>query len=163
MPRPRRVRRVFFEPRIDYFKPAGVMLRMLQENIITSDELEVIRLIDYEKIEQEKAGKKMKISQPTLSRLLTSARKKIADALINGKAIKIQGGVFEMVQPRGRGLGRGRGQGLGIGGRGRMGGVAAGPGGECVCPNCGYREPQIRGSPCMNKKCPKCGTKMTRG
>ena len=36
-------------------------------------------------------------------------------------------------------------------------------GGECVCPNCGYREPQIRGSPCMNKKCPKCGTKMTRG
>lgn len=163
MPRPRRVRRVFFEPRIDYFKPAGVMLRMLQENIITRDELEVIRLIDYEKIEQEKAGKKMKISQPTLSRLLTSARKKIADALINGKAIKIQGGVFEMVQPRGRGLGRGRGQGLGIGGRGRMGGVAAGPGGECVCPNCGYREPQIRGSPCMNKKCPKCGTKMTRG
>ncbi len=163
MPRPRRVRRIFFEPRTDYFKPVGVMLRMLQENIITRDELEAIRLIDYEKIEQEKAGKKMKISQPTLSRLLTSARKKIADALINGKAIKIQGGVFKMVQPRGRGLGRGRGQGLEAGGRGRMGGIAAGPGGECICPNCKYREPQVRGSPCMNKKCPKCGTKMTRG
>lgn len=162
MPRPRRVRRIFFEPRIDYFKPAGVMLRMLQENIITRDELEAIRLIDYEKIEQEKAGKKMKISQPTLSRLLTSARKKIADALINGKAIKIQGGVFKMVRPRGRGLGMGRGRGLG--GGGRMGGpLAAGPGGICKCPKCGYEEPQIRGQPCMNKECPKCGTKMTRG
>ena len=163
MPRPRRVRRVFFEPRTDYFKPAGVMLRMLQENIITRDELEAIRLIDYEKIEQEKAGKKMKISQPTLSRLLTSARRKIADALINGKAIKIQGGVFKMVRPRGRGLGLGRGQGSGVGGRGRMGGFAAGPGGICKCPKCRHEEPQIRGQSCMNKKCPKCGTKMTRG
>ena len=163
MPRPRRVRRVFFEPRTDYFKPAGVMLRILQENIITRDELEAIRLIDYEKIEQEKAGKKMKISQPTLSRLLTSARKKIADALINGKAIKIQGGVFKMVQPRGRGLGFGRGQGLGAGGRGRMGGFAAGPDGLCVCPKCGHKEPHQTGISCYNKKCPKCGTKMTRG
>jgi len=163
MPRPRRVRRIFFEPRIDYFKPAGVMLRMLQENIITRDELEAIRLIDYEKIEQEKAGKKMKISQPTLSRLLTSARKKIADALINAKAIKIQGGVFKMVRPRGRGLGLGRGQGLRVGGRGRMGGFAAGPSGLCVCPKCGYKEQHKIGVPCYNKKCPKCGTKMTRG
>ena len=162
MPRPRRIRRVFFEPRTDYFKPAGIPLAHLEDNIITRDEFEAIRLIDYEKIEQEKAGKKMKISQPTLSRLLTSARKKIADALINGKAIKIQGGVFKMVRPRGRGLGLGK-QGSGAGGRGRMGGFAAGPGGLCVCPKCGYKEPQVRGSPCMNKKCPKCGTKMTRG
>jgi len=163
MPRPRRVRRVFFEPRIDYFKPAGVMLRMLQENIITRDELEAIRLIDYEKIEQEKAGKKMKISQPTLSRLLNSARKKIADALINAKAIKIQGGVFKMVRPRGRGLGLGRGRRVGIGGRGRMRGFAAGPEGLCVCPKCEYKEQHKIGVPCYNKKCPKCGTKMTRG
>ena len=165
MPRPRRIRRIFFEPRINYFKPAGVLLKDLQENILTRDELEVIRLIDYENIEQSKVAKKMKISQPTLSRMLKSARKKIADALINGQAIRVKGGDFEMVQPRGRGLGLGAGRGMGMGGgRGRMGGpFAAGPGGECVCPNCGYREPQIRGSPCMNKKCPKCGTKMTRG
>ena len=49
-------------------------------------------------------------------------------------------------------------------GRGRMGGpVAAGPGGICKCPKCGYEEPQIRGQPCMNKKCPKCETRMVRG
>jgi len=101
----------------------------------------------------------MKVSQPTFSRILKSAREKLADAVVNGKAIKIKGGDFEMVQSRGRGLGSGRGQGLGVGGRGRMGGVSAGPGGECVCPSCGYREPQVRGSPCMDKKCPKCGKK----
>ncbi|MCK4647474.1 DUF134 domain-containing protein [Candidatus Pacearchaeota archaeon] len=161
MPRPRINRRIFFEPHVNYFKPVGIPLSHLQEIILTRDELEVVRLIDYEEIEQSKAGKKMKISQPTLSRLLKSARKKIAEALINGKSIKIQGGDFEMVQPRGFGRGMGRGRGLG---GGRMGGpFAAGPGGICKCPKCGYEESQIRGQPCMNKKCPKCGTKMTRG
>jgi hypothetical protein len=159
MPRPRRIRRIFFEPRVDYFKPAGIPLAHLEDNIITRDELEAIRLIDYEKTEQGKAGKKMKISQPTLSRLLASARKKIADALINGKAIKIHGGVFEMVRPR-----FGMRRMAGVGGRGRMGGpFAAGPSGNCICPKCGYKELHRIGVPCYNKKCPKCGTKMTRG
>jgi predicted DNA-binding protein (UPF0251 family) len=158
MPRPRRIRRVFFEPRTDYFKPAGIPLMHLEDNIITRDELEAIRLIDYEKIEQGKAGKKMKISQPTLSRLLASARKKIADALINSKAIKIQGGVFEMVMPRG-----GRFRAPAGGGRGRMGGFAAGPAGFCVCPKCKHKESHRIGVPCYNRKCPKCGTRMTRG
>jgi len=57
--------------------------------------------------------------------------------------------------PRGNGQGRGQG-----GGRG---GNLAGPGGYCVCPSCGYKEPHTRGTPCMNKTCPKCGAKMTRG
>jgi len=158
MPRPRRIRRIFFEPRIDFFKPAGIMLRDLKENILTKDELEAVRFIDYEKIEQSRVAKKMKISQPTLSRLLNSARKKIADSLVNGKAIKIQGGNYKMVRPKG-----GRFRAPAGGGRGRMGGFAAGPGGTCKCPKCGYEELQVRGQPCMNKKCPKCGTKMTRG
>jgi len=158
MVRPRRCRRIFFNPHITHFKPAGVLLKNMESSILTRDELEAIRLIDFEKIGQSEAGKKMKISQPTLSRILKNAREKLADAVVNGKAIKIKGGDFKMVQSRGRGLGRGRM----IGGLGRMGGMAAGPGGECVCPACGYREPQVRGSPCMNKKCPKCGAKMTR-
>ena len=161
MPRPRRSRRIFFDPRITYFKPAGVLLKNLQDSVLTKDELEAVRLIDLENIEQTKAGKKMKISQATLSRLLNSARKKIADALISGKAIKIQGGNYEMVQPRGRGLGMGRGR--GAGGRGRMGGPAsAGPGGDCVCPKCGYKKAHGLGVPCYQMTCPKCGTKMAR-
>ena len=43
-----------------------------------------------------------------------------------------------------------------------MGGRGLGPGGECVCPNCGYRVSHSRGEPCYNKTCPKCGAKMTR-
>jgi len=158
MPRPRICRRIFFNPRITYFKPAGVVLRNLQESILTKDELESIRLIDLENLEQSKAGKKMKISQSTLSRLLKSARKKVADALINAKAIKIQGGDFKMVQQRGRGMRRM----AGAGGRGRMGGFAAGPEGVCKCPKCGTEATHPIGMPCYQMKCPKCGNKMTR-
>ncbi len=161
MARPRRIRRIFFQPGVTYFKPAGVSMMHLQETVLSFDELEAIRLIDSERMEQSKAGKKMKISQSTLSRLLRDGRKKLAEAIVNGQAIKIQGGNFKMVQPRGRGLGMGRGRVLG--GRGRMGGVAAGPGGICKCPKCGYEEPSVRGQPCMNKKCPKCQSSMIRG
>jgi len=59
----------------------------------------------------------------------------------------------------GSGTGSGRG---GTGTRGRMGGSGAGPGGECVCPKCGHREPHVVGQACMDKACPKCGTKMVR-
>ena len=77
---------------------------------------------------------------------------------VNGKR---QGG---MRTGGGQGQGRG-GQGLGRGGRGlgRMGGSkAAGPAGECACPKCGHREPHMRGIPCVQQQCPKCGAAMTR-
>jgi len=62
----------------------------------------------------------------------------------------------------GRGL-RGRGFGGGAGGgRGRMGGFAAGPGGYCVCPQCGAKAPDQRGVPCSGLSCPECGARMTR-
>ncbi|MFP4545484.1 MAG: hypothetical protein ACLFPN_01375 [Methanomassiliicoccales archaeon] len=48
------------------------------------------------------------------------------------------------------------------GGRGRGGGYALGPGGDCVCPSCGHREPHQRGVPCFQMKCPKCGNTMIR-
>ncbi len=60
----------------------------------------------------------------------------------------------------GQGQGGGRGQGQGPGRKG--GGKAAGPGGDCICPNCGNRVPHQVGKPCYERKCPKCGTSMTR-
>jgi len=157
MPRPRRFRRVWFEPTITYFKPSGIRMINLEEIILTVTELEAVRLVDLESMDQIKAAKKMNISQPTFNRLLSSAKKKIADALVNGKAIRIQGGRFKMVRPRGE---RFR---AGPGGRGRMGGPrAAGPSGECVCPKCGYKTAHEIGDPCYNKICPKCKTKLTR-
>ena len=163
MPRPRICRRIFFNPHVTHFKPIGIPLSNIQNTILTKTELEAVRLIDYENQPQTKVAKNMKVSQPTLSRLLTSSRKKIADALVNGKAIKIEGGVYKMVTKRGgAGLGRGMGQGMGAG-RGRMGGTAAGPEGKCVCPKCGTVASHQIGSPCTQQKCPKCGSQMTRG
>ena len=59
--------------------------------------------------------------------------------------------------PRRSGGGFGR-----IGRRGLGGGFAHGPGGDCICPNCGYRELHQLGVPCYSKKCAKCGAPMTR-
>ena len=91
MSRPRIRRRISSMPEVTYFKPAGVRMADLDEVVLTIDEYEAVKLIDLEGIEQGKAGKQMKISQPTLSRLLKSARKKLSEAIIKGKAIKIQG------------------------------------------------------------------------
>ena len=90
MSRPKLCRRIAFNPEITYFKPRGIPLRELKEIILEKDELEAIRLKDLEKLEQEQCAKKMNISQPTFHRLLISARRKISDAIINGKAIQIR-------------------------------------------------------------------------
>jgi len=89
MARPIKPRRVLFDPDVVYFKPRAVPLSMLEEVDLNVDELETLRLCDLNDLEQKEAAKKMKISQSTLQRILTSARKKVAGALIEGKAIKI--------------------------------------------------------------------------
>ena len=96
MARPFKCRRVGFMPGITYFKPAGVPLRVLEEVRLTIEEAEAIRLKDLEGMEQEQGAEKMNVSRPTFQRVLVSARRKMADALLNGKAIRIEGGNFEM-------------------------------------------------------------------
>mgnify|MGYP001478843515 CR=1 FL=1 len=103
MPRPRICRRVGLEPGFTYFKPAGVRIAELQETVLEVAEFEAVRLKDLLGLEQEECAKKMGISQPTFHRLLLSARRKLADAIVNGKAIRIQGGNFRLFRP-----GRGR-------------------------------------------------------
>jgi predicted DNA-binding protein (UPF0251 family) len=90
MPRPCRRRRIRGRPNSSYFKPAGIRMIDLEETSLNMAEFEAIRLIDLEEIEQEEAAKQMEVSQPTLSRILKSCRKKIADSIINGRAIKIE-------------------------------------------------------------------------
>lgn len=89
MVRPIKPRRLFFDPNVTYFKPRAVPLSMLEEVNLKPDELEALRFCDYKNLEQKEAAKKMKISQSTFQRILTSARKKVSEALIEGKAIKI--------------------------------------------------------------------------
>jgi len=87
-------------PQITYFKPAGVPLRLLKEVCLSVEEAEAIRLKDLEGLEQEECAQRMHISRPTFHRVLGSARKKVAESLINGKAIRIDGGNFEMATSR---------------------------------------------------------------
>ncbi len=90
MVRPVKQRKVDFDPSVVYFKPRAIPLSELEEVALGVDELEAIRLCDLKKLDQIKAAKRMKISQSTLQRILSSARQKIAEALIKGKAIKIK-------------------------------------------------------------------------
>jgi predicted DNA-binding protein (UPF0251 family) len=89
-------RRVSFLPGATYFKPAGVPLKALEEVCLSVEEAEAIRLKDLEGMEQEEGAAKMNISRPTFQRIVASARQKIAEALLKGKAIRIEGGNFEM-------------------------------------------------------------------
>jgi predicted DNA-binding protein (UPF0251 family) len=143
MVRPKKVRVVDREPEVTYFKPSGIPMRDLEENAMTVDEMEALRLRDLEKLDQEKCAKKMNVSRPTFHRVLASARKKVAEALIKGKALRVGGGDY-------------------MTGKGLKGGQGLGPGGECVCPKCGQSVSHERGMPCFQQKCPKCGTPMTR-
>lgn len=90
MTRPIKPRFIRFNPRVRYFKPRGIPLRILDEVSLGKDEMEALRLCDFKNLEQIEAAKKMKISQSTLQRILTSARQKTAQALVQGLAIKIQ-------------------------------------------------------------------------
>jgi predicted DNA-binding protein (UPF0251 family) len=96
MPRPRHCRRVACLPQSTYYKPRGVPLSILQHVTLTVDELEAIRLADLQGLYQEQAAEKMKVSRQTFGRTLASAHKKIADALVNAKALAIEGGSFEL-------------------------------------------------------------------
>lgn len=89
MVRPRLCRRIQFNPNITYFKPQGVPMRELEIVELTTEEMEAYRLRHISDLEQQEAADKMHTSQSTYQRILYSAYKKIADALINGKAIKI--------------------------------------------------------------------------
>jgi len=90
--RPCRCRRIRCSPDANYFKPRGIPLNNLEEVNLTLDELEAVRLADFEGLYQEAAAKKMDISRQTFGNIINSAHKKIADVLLNAKALKIEGG-----------------------------------------------------------------------
>jgi predicted DNA-binding protein (UPF0251 family) len=100
LPRPVKCRRIASLPDTNYFKPAGIPMQELEEVNISIEEAEALRLKDLEGLEQEQGAQRMSISRPTFQRVLASARKKLADALLHGKAIKIDGGNFAMAESR---------------------------------------------------------------
>ncbi len=98
MPRPPKDRRIENIPEIKYFKPAGVPARNINEINLTLEEVEAIRLKDMEGLIQEDCAQHMRVSRPTFQRILTEARKKIAEALLTGQALRFQGGNYQLAQ-----------------------------------------------------------------
>ena len=90
MPRPKKNRCISYKPDVTYFKPRGIPLIELEELSITMDELEAIRLADYDGLYHEDAARKMEISRQTFGRILNEAHKKVAEGLLKGKALKIE-------------------------------------------------------------------------
>ena len=96
--RPRQCRRVLALPGSEYFKPRGIPLSMLEEINLTVDEFEAIRPAGLEKLYQEQAAEKMKISRQTFGRIVDSAHGEVAEALVEGKALKIEEGEISMAE-----------------------------------------------------------------
>ncbi len=96
MVRPQKYRIVAFNPEISYFKPRGIPLIDLEEVCLTVDQREAIRLSDLLGMSHEDAGRRMGVSRATFGRIIQRARHEVADALINGKAINIEGGNYRI-------------------------------------------------------------------
>ncbi len=90
-------------PGYDYFKPRGVPLKRLEEVALGIDELEAVRLADLEGLYQDAAAERMRVSRATFGRIVAAARRKIAEALVSGKAIRIAGGSVAWAGNRRRG------------------------------------------------------------
>ncbi len=101
MVRPPKTRFVGMEPGCTVFKPAGIPINRAEVVELALDEFEAIRLADLEGMDQDEAASLMNISRPTLSRILERARQAVADAVVNGKVLVIEGGNVTMVS-RGR-------------------------------------------------------------
>jgi predicted DNA-binding protein (UPF0251 family) len=127
---------------VAYFKPQGVPISSLEEVVLRVDEYEAFRLADMEGLPQTEAADEMNVSQPTFFRLLKAARSKVSEAIVKGKAIRIEGGNYVI---------RGRG------------GQRRGAPNECVCTSCGYRMPHPMGVRCRELNCPRCGSPMAGG
>lgn len=120
--------------------PDGLPPDGLQSVVMTVDELEAIRLADKEGLYQADAAIRMSVSRPTFGRILESAHKKVAEALVDGKKLCIHGGVirslcdtFPTSRPD-----------------------------ICICPECSAELPHKRGEPCRESSCPNCGAFLKR-
>lgn len=137
--RPKNCRWVKDIPKVRCFKPQGVPRSQLEEIVVTVDELESIRLADLEGLYHSEAAEKMNVSRQTFGRILESAHKKVAEAIVSGKSIVFEGGVFM-----------------------KSGEFQGAERELCVCPKCGYEAEHRAGVPCRSMKCSECGSTMLR-
>ena len=127
-------------PKFTCFKPDGVKPKNLNSILLTFDELEAIRLADKEGLYQAAAAMKMNVSRPTFGRILEAAHKKVAEALVDGKQLCIQGGVFRSLCDN----------------------IPSDRIESCSCPECDMELPHLKGETCREICCPHCGAALIR-
>jgi predicted DNA-binding protein (UPF0251 family) len=130
MAKPKKDRRVQYPPSVVYFKPQGIPMVQLEQETLTVDEYEAIRLVDKDGLDQQQAADRMGISRATCARIVESAHRKVAEALTEGKAIRIEGGNVVLKQNRFRCLE------CGALWEGELPPQAAEQPGEASCPEC---------------------------
>lgn len=128
-------------PSVTCFKPEGVAPSRLEDVVLTVDELEAFRLADKEGLYQADAARKMGVSRQTFGRIIVAARRKVAEAIVEGKSLCIQGGNVQAV----------------CGHKGETGAA-----GVCVCLHCGFEQPHEEGVPCRTSFCPDCQKPLVR-
>jgi predicted DNA-binding protein (UPF0251 family) len=121
---------------VDFFKPRGIPLRELEEERLSVEELEALKLADIEGLYQEDAAERMEVSRPTFQRVLKSARGKVARCLVEGKALGIEGGNYV------------------LGGKGRTF--------ECLSCEHRWEQPFGSGVRACETTCPECGQMTVR-
>lgn len=90
MTRPKKARRIACQPNSLYFKPRGIPLTELEESVLFLDEVEALRLADLEGLYHEEAASRMMVSRATFGRVLSEARRKVAEAILRGRALRIE-------------------------------------------------------------------------
>ncbi len=134
MVRPHKERRVEKLPPLTHYKPVGIPLHNLEEIILTIEEMEAIRLADIEQLDQAAAADSMEISRPTFHRIVNRAHQKIASALWQGQALRVDGGKFRVAHQCQTSLR------------------------HCLCRTCGHKwsVPHGTGQRCHDLPCPSC-------
>jgi predicted DNA-binding protein (UPF0251 family) len=138
--RPVQCRSVGELPKVTCFLPEGVPPARLQNVVLSVDEVESLRLADLDGMYHADAAEKMHVSRQTFGRIIKSARKKVAEALVAGKTICIEGGNID----------------------GTCVGGDADDQSLCICLHCGYEQPHIPGIPCRTATCPHCNKQLIR-
>lgn len=100
MPRPQKCRRVGYEPEAKLFRPSGVPAGSVEQVRLSLDELEAVRLADLQGLYQQEAARRMEVSRQTFGNIVASARRKLADCVVHGKALRIEGGAIRLCGKR---------------------------------------------------------------
>jgi hypothetical protein len=122
------------------FLPEGIPPAKLKNVVLSVDEVEAMRLADQLGLYQVEAAEKMKVSRQTFGRIVQSARRKVAEALVEGKTICIEGGKIDHESRSGQ----------------------TDAENVCVCLYCGFEKPHIDGVPCRTELCPDCRKPLIR-